>query len=416
MKNRILVKQLIEKHTSSMGRVLVVTGARQTGKTTLLRNAFKDHVWVLLDDPVLRKQYASMTAQQWAKAFPCALLDEIQKLPQLIETVKAIYDTYDNTRYILSGSSQLLLLAQVKESLAGRCHIIELYPLTLPEMLTSGWEDDPKLSFFQKLLEGTASVESLGPNLLMLPDHAERIQIFQYYLKFGGYPAIIGDEFSDRERYEWLRGYVRTYLERDIRDLANFRNIEPFISIQKITALCTAQTTNYSSLAREAGITSATARQFLSYLDISYQVILLKPWFRNQQKRLVKSPKLHYLDIGVQQAILQKEGGLTGNEFESAIVAEIYKQAKYLQVATSFYHLRTLDGKAVDLLIETEKGYYAIEVKMTVNAGNSDSRHLTGLAELLDKPLLGSFVLSNDPKVKNLGENITAIPAAMFLT
>ena len=142
----------------------------------------------------------------------------------------------------------------------------------------------------------------------------------------------------------------------------------------------------------------------------------MRPWFRNQTKRLVKSPKLHYLDIGVQHAILQKQGGLTGNEFESAVVAEIFKQASYLQYPASFYHLRTLDGKEVDLLIETEKGYYAIEVKMTINAGTRDTRHLSGLASFLDKPLLASFVLSNDPVVKKLGENITAIPVAMFLT
>ncbi len=399
-----------------MGRILVVTGARQTGKTTLLKNTFKDHAWILLDDPVLRNQYASMTAQQWMETYPCALLDEIQKLPQLIESVKAIYDTYENPRYILSGSSQLLLLEKVKESLAGRCQIVELYPLTLPEMLTSGWDEDPSPSFFQKLLSGEATTESLGLNFLLLPDHASRFNVYQYYLKFGGYPAIIGDELTPEERYEWLRGYVRTYLERDIRDVANFRNLEPFVLIQQMTAIHTAQTTNYSSLGREAGITSATAKQFLSYLETSYQIILLQPWYRNHQKRLVKSPKLHYLDVGVQHAILQKQGGLTGNEFESAVVAEIYKQAKYLPVSSSFYHLQTVDGKEVDLLIETDKGYYAIEVKMTINAGNTDARHLKGLAELLDKPLLGSFLLSNDPKVKKLGENITAIPAVMFLT
>ena len=381
-----------------------------------LKNSFKDHSWILLDDPVLRMQYASMTAQQWKETFPIAILDEIQKLPPLIETVKAIYDTYENTRYVLSGSSQLLLLEKVKESLAGRCQIVELYPLTLPEMLTSGWDDDPANSFFQKLLTGEATVANLGPSFLMLPDHSARHQAFQHYLKYGGYPAIIGDDLTEQDRYEWLRSYVRTYLERDIRDLADFRNLEPFILTQQMTALHTGHTMNYSSLAREAGITSATAKRFLTYLEISYQIILLQPWFRNQHKRLVKSPKLHYLDIGVQQAILQKRGGLTGNEFESAVVAEMYKQAKYLQTPTSFYHLRTLDGKDVDLLIETEKGYYAIEVKMTINAGRHDARHFAALASMLDKPLLFSFVLSNDPVVKQLGENITAIPVAMFLT
>jgi len=416
MKNRSLKKLLIQKHSSRMGRILFVTGARQTGKTTLLKNTFNDHAWILLDDPVMRKQYTSMTASQWKESFPCAILDEIQKLPRLIETVKAICDTYENARYILTGSSQLLLLEQVKESLAGRCQIMELYPLTLPEMLTSGWDDEPLPSFFQKLLAGEIASSSLAPSVLLLPDHAARFRAFDYYLKFGGYPAIIGEDLSDEDRYNWLKGYVRTYLERDIRDLADFRNLEPFVLTQHMTALHTGQTTNYSSLAKEAGITSATAKHFLTYLEISYQIILLQPWFRNQHKRLVKSPKLHYLDIGVQHAIIQKQGGLSGNEFESAVVAEIYKQAKYLKVPASFYHLRTLDGKEVDLLIETEKGYYAIEVKMTVNAGNSDARHLTGLADLLDKPLLGSFVLSNDPSVKKLGENITAVPAVMFLT
>jgi predicted AAA+ superfamily ATPase len=416
MKNRTLKEQLIRKHLSEIGRIVVLTGARQTGKTTLLKNSFIDHAWILLDDPVLRIQYASMTAQQWKETYPFAILDEVQKLPQLIETVKAIYDTYKNTRYVLSGSSQLLLLEKVKESLAGRCQIMELFPLTLPEMLTIGWNEEPSPSFFQKLLSGEATTADLVPSVLMLPDHAIRLQTFQYYLKFGGYPAIIGENLSDQYRYDWLRGYVKTYLERDIRDLANFRNLEPFVLIQQMTALHTGQTINYSTLAKESGITSATAKRFLSYLEISYQIILLRPWFRNQHKRLVKSPKLHYLDIGVQHAILQKQGGMAGNEFESAVVAELYKQSRYQKAAAGFFHLRTLDGREVDLLIETEKGYYAIEVKMTVNARSHDASHLAGLAALLDKPLIASFVLSNDPMVKKLGENITAIPVPLFLT
>mgnify|MGYP006993449278 CR=1 FL=1 len=108
---------------------------------------------------------------------------------------------------------------------------------------------------------------------------------------------------TDDDRYDWLINYVRTYLERDVRDLADFRSLEPFIKVQKMTALLTGSLLNFSELAREAGVTTHTARRFINYLGISYQVILLQPWSRNELKRLVKSPKLHYLDPGVHKAV-----------------------------------------------------------------------------------------------------------------
>jgi predicted AAA+ superfamily ATPase len=183
-----------------------------------------------------------------------------------------------------------------------------------------------------------------------------------------------------------------------------------------MTALMTGNLLNYSELARDAGVSVNTAKRFVTYLEISYQALLLQPWSRNSLKRLVKSPKLHYLDPGVQKAIIQKNGFLSGNEFESAVIAEIYKQVKNIQFPCIFYHLRTVDGREVDLLIETEKGYYALEIKMTAHVSDSDARHLRGLDSFLDKPLLYSFVLSNDPVVRNISEKILAIPTAMFLS
>jgi len=149
---------------------------------------------------------------------------------------------------------------------------------------------------------------------------------------------------------------------------------------------------------------------------MSYQTIQLQPWTRNKVKRLTKSPKLHYLDPGVQRAIIQKGGDHSGNEFESAVVAEIYKQARNLNYPVSFYHLRTVDGREIDLLLETEKGYTAIEIKMSGSAGRTDARHITGLETLLDKPLLQSFLLSNDNTIKQLTDKVLSLPAAMFLS
>jgi hypothetical protein len=122
-----------------MGRIIILTGARQTGKTTLARNAFPGYAFLSIEDPILRQSYAGLSAAQWRDLYPRAILDEVQKQPVLIESIKSVYDQWPEPRYILLGSSQLLLLEKVKESLAGRCHIVELFPLTLPELGTESW-------------------------------------------------------------------------------------------------------------------------------------------------------------------------------------------------------------------------------------------------------------------------------------
>jgi len=415
MKSRSLKSAISHKSQLFSGRIIVLTGARQTGKTTLAKHAFPKMKYIAVDDPVLIDQYTSLTAPQWNEYYPQAILDEVQKIPVLIESIKAVYDQFPDTKYILTGSSQFLLLNKVRESLAGRSAIFELFPLTIPELMTDNWDDDIHPSVFQEFLQ-KGLIQNFLPSFLMDSGYAVREKAFQNYLLNGGYPVLTKNSFDDNERFEWLTDYIRTYLERDVRDLADFRSLEPFIKVQRMTALMTGNLLNYAELAKEAGITPNTASRFVNYLELSYQAILLQPWSRNKLKRLVKSPKLHYLDPGVQKAIIQKRGIISGNEFESAIIAELYKQMRNIQFQGSFYHLRTVDGREVDLLIETEKGYYAIEIKMTSRASDGDARHLKGLELILDKPLLYSFLLSNDPVVRNISENILVIPAAMFLS
>ncbi len=406
---------LTAKIISPFGRIIILTGARQTGKTTLACACFPEYSYLSIEDPILRSQYTLLTASQWEKTYPNAILDEVQKEPRLIESIKSVYDQYPAPRYVLLGSSQLLLLQKVKESLAGRCHIQEVYPLTIPELLTKSWDEQIKPSFFQQYMtEGSFQIPY--PSFLFDPDFAEKQKYFDYYLHYGGYPALVTNNISDSDRIEWLSNYVRTYLERDIRDLADFKNLEPFIKVQKITAHLTGQLVNFSALAKEASISPKTAQRFLQYLELSYQTLLLAPWHKNPLKRLVKSPKLHYLDPGVHRAILQKRGEVTGHEFESALVAELFKQIKNSAFPVSFYHLATTDGREVDILLETENGYIAIEIKQSVNINSTDAKHLRGLSDILDKPLLQSFILSNDNRVIELDKNILALPAAMFLT
>jgi len=413
MKNRIISNTIDRKRSSRFGRIIVVTGARQTGKTTLVKHLFPNYNYISIEDPVTVEQYKSLTAVQWSATYPYAVLDEIQKEPRLIESIKSVYDQFPEPKYILLGSSQLMLLKKIRESLAGRCQIVEMYPLTLPELITNSWEEEVQLSYFQKLMLNIP-VDDLP--FLLDENHAKKQRVFDTYMKFGGYPAISDTEIQDEEKFDWLNNYVRSYLERDIRDLAEMRNLEPFTKTQKLVALYTGQLINNSKIAVESGVTSKTVQRFLNYMSISYQTLVLQPWSRNSKKRLAKTAKVHFMDVGVLRAILQQYGALNGHQFESAIIAEIYKQLKSINLNAQVYHLRTSDGREVDLLIETETGYIAIEIKMSTAVRSVDGKHLRDLEDILDKPILHKIVLSNDVNSKDFNDGVKALPAVKFLS
>lgn len=414
MRNRKIASIALLKNASKLGRIIVLTGARQTGKTTLARKLFPDYEYISIEDPIMRGQYIKLTATQWKSMFPLAILDEVQKEPLLIESIKSVYDQWQDPRYILLGSSQLLLLEKVKESLAGRCSIIEIFPLTIPELCTNNWDENSEDSIFQQIIKGEEPVKFL-PSFLFDKKMTEKQLAWEHYLKFGGYPAVSDPDLSEDEKHDWLRDYVRTYLERDIRDLASFRDLEPFVKLQRYLAINTGNLINASAIAIQLGLSAKTVKRYIGYFELSYQTISLPAWSRNETKRLIKTPKIHYLDNGIVQTILQKRGGTTGNEFESLVIAEIYKQTKTIQKAVGFYHLRTHEGKEVDLLIELQNGYIAIEIKMKNVVDKQDIKHLINLGAMLDKPLLYAFVLSNDTETKHFGDCIIALNAAYFL-
>lgn len=414
MKNRFLKSRLHIASATRSGRILVLTGARQTGKTTLIRKLFPDYAYIPIEDPVLRPRLGSLTSGQWRDLYPFAILDEVQKAPVLIETVKAVYDQWSEPKYVLLGSSQLLLLEKVKESLAGRCHILELYPLTLPELRTSGWEQDVEMSFFQKLLTSTENL--ISPASFYLDDHmASKANALENYLMFGGYPAVSDGQMPHSEKNIWLNNFIRTYLERDVRDLASFRDLEPFVRLQQYISANTGMLFNASEVAKRMGMAAKTVIRYLRYLEISYQAVILSAWAGNPGKRLAKAPKIHLADPGIQRAIVGNSGTVGSHVFEGAIIGEIYKQVKNLGLPARFFHLRTHDGKEVDFLIELPDGYFAIEIKSTDRVRPGDAKHLGNLSEILDKPLLGAFVLSNDPDTKTFPHGTQAMHVALFL-
>lgn len=415
MKRRILFADLQEKRRSKLGRIIVLTGARQTGKTTIARHSFADYAYLAIDDSVQCSSLMKLTASQWQNFYPYAVLDEVQKEPALIDHIKATYDQFADTRYLLLGSSQFLLMEKVRESLAGRCVIMEIYPLTLPELITGSFEDNINRSFFAKYVAGEQNTDTVYPSFTLDPHYAVKKNAYDFYLRYGGYPAVSDEELTDAERDEWLRMYVKTFLERDIRDLVSFRDLEPFLKLQRYLANTTGSLVNFSSISKETGVSVPTVQRYVRYMEISYQSVVLPAWFSNPLKKLVKAPKIHFLDNGVLRAVLQKKGALTGSEFESAIVAEIYKQVKTYKLPLTCYHLRTQDGREVDLLLEAEDYFIVIEIKMTEHVNHTDARHLQDLQGILNKPIRQSFILSNDMQARHLTDNIMAMHAAAFL-
>lgn len=399
-----------------------MTGARQVGKSTLARECAQDWTYMDLDDPIMRPTLGSWSVPQWLGRSKRLVVDEIQKLPSLFETFKACHDRDRQFQALLLGSSQMLVLKGVRESLAGRAALMELFPFSLAELACHRLGRDPR-SRLAQLVTSTdpqAMLESwVDP--LRLADPASGIEsaLWDRMKTEGGMPAPWVEEgWTETDRIRWQEDYVKTYLEKDLADVARLDHMEPFVRLLKLACLRTGQLANWSDLGREAGISSPSAKAWMAHLETGYHALLLAPWFRNAEKRMAKSPKLHILDAGVRRAVLRKRGDLDGAEYESAVVAEIWKTIRTLRLPVQAWHLRTVDGREVDLLLEREDGYFAFECKSGNQTTAIDARHLRDLSHLLDKPILAGIVVSEDKILRRISnaEPIWAAPASLLLS
>ena len=393
--------ELRRLHEHPRGRLLAITGARQTGKSTLARASFPDHAVIDLDSPHERARWERLEPEAWISRYPRAILDEAQKLPAIFETVKACYDRNPDVRYVLLGSSQILLMDRIRESLAGRIAVRELFPFSLPELLlaSSGGATLSESGFVQLLRAdrpGEALSELFGPNRSVEVGRQNARAMWEDFLRWGGMPVLRHEGWTDADRFEWLQDYQSTYLQRDLADLARIDRLEPFARLQQAAAMRVSHPVNYSELGRLSGISPPTARHYMRHLEVSYQVLHLPSWFRNPEKRLVKQEKLHFLDPGILRSVLKRTGDPDGFEFENAVVAEVAKQCRTDRLPVSLSYLRTHDGREVDLLIERDDGFFVIECKASLRVDGQDFRHLRDLEDLLDKPILARIVVSRD--------------------
>ena len=314
--------------------VLVLTGPRQSGKTTLARRLFAAKPYLSMEDPEQRALAEGDPRRFLDRLADGAVIDEAQRCPQLFSYLQGLVDERRRCGdFILTGSQQFALLSKISQSLAGRAGLVQLLPLTLAELAAAG----------------------------KLPGKLDSI-IWQ-----GGYPALYDRQLSPRD---WFPNYVATYLERDVRQLLEVRNLSLFQRFLKMCAARTAQLLNLSALAADCGISHVTARQWLTVLEASYVVRLLQPYQRNFGKRLVKTPKLYFLDcglaawlLGIDSATSIETHALRGALFETLVVGEFIKHRYNAGLSAELYFWRDSTGNEVDLVFEVDGHLQAVEIK-----------------------------------------------------
>ena len=397
--------------------IVILTGARQTGKTTSARRKYPGLYYISLDSPENREALRLLSTNAWSRSVGRAVLDEAQKEPVVFEKIKYAFDSKALSFSVLLGSSQILLLKKVRESLAGRASVFEIWPLMMSEIHRGTGNVGEAPPLFDRLMSAGSFAQVLmdEPELL-LDDAEDRCLIAEnFLLSWGGMPALLS--LSTEDRWQWLKDYEYTYLERDLGDLARIDDLLPFRTFQKMSALRSGQLLNYSEIARDAGVSTDTARRYLEYLRLSYQTVLLQPYYKNITSSTVKTPKIYWLDIGLLRSLTGMRGEPTGSVYETMVVGEIIKWIKTMRRNIEVYFYRTRSGLEVDLLLVTQQGIIGVEVKMRSSVAVTDWRALKDIAGRLGGDWLGGLVVYRGAQIKKVGEpEIWAVPSRRLFT
>lgn len=396
--------------------VVLVTGARQTGKTTLLRERLRgSHAYVSLERPDVRARALADPVAFLREAGSPLVLDEIQHAPALLHFVKdAVDEDRRPGRWVLTGSQTFSLMQGVTQTLAGRVATLVLDPFSRAEA-ARGRPRTVDAHLAEVFGGGPSWAGASGASARRRPARSARTgPTLGDWLLRGGYPELRARPSVDRKL--WVASYVQTYLERDVRDLLRVGNLHAFNRFLALVAARNGTLLNLADLGRDLGVTAPTIRAWLGVLEASGIVFLLRPHHENLGKRLVKSPKLYVLDpalvtflTGLHSAEAAQQGPLAGALVESVVVAEWVKAFRQNGEPPSLYFWRTSAGEEIDLLIERDGRLYAVEVKATATPNPG---HAAGLARWLERVgERGRAVLACDvPAPLTIRPSIRAVP------
>lgn len=409
------LKSFLPKSTGN--KLVLITGARQTGKTTLAKDNYSQLRYVNLDSPENRDFVRTVSTPNWARDVGNAVIDEAQKEPIVFEKVKYAYDDKGISFCVMLGSSQILLLKKIRESLAGRVSIYELWPLLMSEICTdNNTSKDVKAPLIDRLFSerNLSSVLNNVASVLMDREDNTCQEAENYLLQWGGMPALL--PLSEDERWKWLKDYEYTYLERDLSDLARLDDLQPFRKFQKLSALRSGSLLNYSEIARDASVSVDTARRYLEYLRLSYQVLLIQPYYKNITSSVIKTPKLYWLDIGLLRQLSGFKGELSGQIYETMVVAELVKWIKTAQRDAEVYFYRTRSGLELDVILQTKNGIIGVEIKSRKKLTPVDTKAMRQIADNLGSDWLGGIVVYQGSEIKKISSpDIWAIPSRRLL-
>lgn len=387
-------------------RVVLIEGPRQAGKTTLARKFVNEQrPYLSLDDPVILAN-AKNDPVGFIRNLQGAVIDEIQRAPELMLVIKQSVDT--NTvpgRFLLTGSANVMSLPTIGDSLAGRIEIVQLFPFAQSEL--AGRSGDAIDRFFSD------APLPLGEPVIgqELADIVAR----------GGYPEAIGRN-DERRRAKWFTDYLSLTLDRDVRNIATIDQLEKLPMLVRLLAEQSGQLSNQANIASALQISRATVGRYIETLERMFLIDTLQPWFSNRMSRLIKTPKHHFLDSGLLSALRQfspvppqADPTRFGPLLESFVGAELRKLIGWSEARVTLSHFRTKDGDEVDFVLEDEKGrIVGIEVKASATLRRGDFSGLRKLEAATGDKFVRGLILHDHDSLRPVSEKISGVPVSVL--
>lgn len=382
--------------------VVVLMGARQTGKSTLVREEpyLSDRLYLTLDDLSVRDR-AAADPDDLVRSAPRLILDEVQREPDLILAIKRAVDEGRPRRpgrFVLTGSANLLLMERISETLAGRATYVTLWPLTRRERLGRG-----ETGIWSALLASPveAWLDVVGAQDLPAEEWRDAARI-------GGYPVPALELEEENARALWFDGYVRTYLERDLQDLASIDNLVDFRRVMRAACHRLGGLVNQAEIGRDTRVTRPTVHRYLNLLEASFQLVRVEPYSVNRTKRLIKSPRLFWGDVGLALHLAGTDP--SGHHLENLVLGDLLAWRDGQVPRPEVLGWRTTTDLEVDFVIEHARGLVPIEIKATASPGPRDVRGLVAFREEYGDRFLGGLLLHDGDEVQWVSDRILAAP------